>query len=125
MRIPAESLLTPVASGTQLLPTRRQSNVGERSERRAGGILRRRLGTVPDLFSLSAGTRNAKNAIFYPCLLPSKLLQFLLRADELHRAVVEQDQATPGIVIVEREQFGPTVLIPARLGFEEKDHVFG
>ncbi len=89
----------------------------------AGGILRRGLGFPSGLFALSAGIPEALNAIFCPCSLPSKLLQFLLGADELHRAVMEQDEPTAWIVIVECEQLRPAVLVPARFRFEEKDHV--
>ena len=51
-------------------------------------------------------------------LLPAKLVEFLLGADELHRAIVEQDAAALGIVVVEGEQLWPSVLIPASLSFE-------
>jgi hypothetical protein len=50
--------------------------------------------------------------------LPSKVLQLFLGADELHRAVIEQDQAALGVMIVEREQLGSTMLIPASTGLE-------
>jgi len=47
-------------------------------------------------------------------LLPPKLLQFSLRADELHCTIVEQYQATFRVVVIERQQLRTTVLIPAR-----------
>lgn len=46
-------------------------------------------------------------------LLPPKLLQLFLRADEFHRAVIQHDTAALGVVVVEREQFGAAVLVPA------------
>jgi len=51
-------------------------------------------------------------------LLPSKLLQLFLGADEFYCAIVEQDQTSLEVVVVEGEQLGSTTLIPAGFRFE-------
>lgn len=44
--------------------------------------------------------------------LPAEGAEFFFGADELHGAVVEQDTAALGVVVVEREQLRPAVLVP-------------
>jgi hypothetical protein len=53
-------------------------------------------------------------------LRPTKLFQFLFGADEPHGAVVEQDQATARVVIIEGEQLGSAVPVPTHLRLEEQ-----
>ena len=56
-------------------------------------------------------------------LLPTKLVEFFLGANELHGAVIEKNAAALWVVVVECEQFRSAVLIPARLRFEEQHRV--
>ena len=58
------------------------------------------------------------NTFVAAALLPSKLLQLLLAADELDSAVIEQDQAAFGIVIAERKQLRAAMLVPTGLRLE-------
>ena len=56
-------------------------------------------------------------------LFPAELVELLLGADELHRAVLEKNVASARVVVFEREQFGPAVLVPARTCLEQKHHI--
>ena len=51
-------------------------------------------------------------------LFPSKLLEFFFGANELNRAIIEQNAAAFWVVVIESEHLRPTVLIPARFGLE-------
>jgi hypothetical protein len=50
---------------------------------------------------------------------PAKLGEFFLRPNEFDSAVIEDDAAALGVVVVEREQLRPAVLVPAILGLEQ------
>ena len=56
-------------------------------------------------------------------LLPAKLPEFVLAANEFHGPVVEEHATALGIVVVERKQLRPAVLVPARLRLEQKHHI--
>ena len=56
--------------------------------------------------------------------LPAKLVEFFFGANEFDGAVVEQDAAAFGVVVIKCEQLRPAVLIPARLRLEKKNRVW-
>ncbi len=62
--------------------------------------LGQRLGRVRDRHQMDVV---GHQAVGEDLLFPSKLLQLLLRADELHCGVVQTDKAALGLVVIEGE----------------------
>ena len=51
-------------------------------------------------------------------LFPAEVVEFFFGSYKFYCAVVEQDAAAPGVVVVEGEKLRSAVLVPAGLGLE-------
>jgi len=62
--------------------------------------------------------RPPSGRILTALLFPSKLLEFFGGANELYRAIIEQNAAAAGFVVIESKQIRSAMLIPSDFGLE-------